>query len=456
MSVGTRIREVMKNPPLKFQIQGVRFIDYYGGRVLVGDDCGLGKTYQAIAWKAIHPEVKRVIVVCPATMKYAWENEFRDHAGIQTEVLDGSKAHKPCYEIVILNYDILSYWMEEIKKLKHQLLIVDECHYIKNQDAKRTKLCKELSKVPHMLALSGTPMTNRPVELFPVLQMLRPKEYRSFIRYAFDYCEPTTGYKGRGWDYTGAENLEELHDRLSTVMIRRMKEEVMKDLPSLRNTIIPVDINNRRTYEAAKKDFLGWLRKNFSQEKADKAANAEKLVRFGALQEIVAKGKLKYINKWIKDWLEQSNDKLVIFGIHRPIIRDIWENNPGAMVVDGNTPLKRRQDYIDKFQKDPSKRLLIGNMEALGVGPTLTASSTVLFVELGWNESAHKQCTDRVRRIGQKAKAINAYYIISRNTIEKKILGIINKKKDICDQVLDGKSSETDSMLFDLCEQEKI
>ena len=454
MSVESRIREVMKNPPLKFQIQGVRFMEEHDGRILLGDSMGLGKTYQSIAWIMLHPEASPVIIVCPSIMKYIWQEELLKHAGLESEVVQGRKPYHPQEDIVILNYEILSYWVGSILAGKPKLLIVDESHYIKNPKAQRTKACKKMAGTPHILALSGTPMINRPAELFPILQILRPSTFNSFWNYAFRYCDPKPGWRGRGWDFTGASNLEELHEKLSTVMIRRMKREVLKELPPKRKSVLPVDIDNRRDYEAASEDFIGWLHEKYSAEKAERAAGAIALVRLGTLKRLVTEGKMKSIHQWIKSFLEETNQKLVVYAIHRSIIQKLKEKYPDALIIDGSVGSKKRQQIVEQFQTDPNRRLIINNIKAGGIGITLTASSTVLFVEIGWTPSEHAQAEDRVLRIGQEAESVNIYYMIGKDTIEERILEIIEKKQNICDTVLDGKGITTKS-IFSLFRKRK-
>jgi SWI/SNF-related matrix-associated actin-dependent regulator 1 of chromatin subfamily A len=449
-SIGSRMRKALKTTPMRFQIQGVRFIEEYGGRVLLGHDMGLGKTMQAISWALLHPEIRPIIVVCPTSVKYVWQREFIKHAGMKSEVINGRKSYPLTEEIIILNYEILSHWIDPLKKMKPQLLIVDECHFIKSKGAQRTKACKKLSKTPYMLALSGTPMINRPVELFPVLQMLRPYEYKSFWKFTFRYCDPKPGFRGRGWDFKGASNMEELHDRLSIVMIRCMKSEVLKELPQKQRTIIPVEIDNRQEYKQAQDDFLSWLRKTKSTEKANQAMGALALVQLGALKRLAAKGKLKVINQWISDWFDATNQKLVVFAVHRAIIQSLKESNPRAVVIDGSTKPKQRQEIVDRFQSNPACNLLLGNIRAAGIGITLTAASTVLFAEIGWTPGEHDQAEDRVLRIGQEADSVNIYYIIGRNTIEEDIIDLIDKKRDICSRVLDGKEVDSESIMATL------
>jgi len=482
MSVGTRIKEALKTTLYKFQVQGVRFIEQCDGRMLLGDDMGIGKTIHTIARDDIHPDIRPMIVVCPASLKYNWQREFKIHANLDSQVLDGHKCFQLVFNadgekkvksftstekrlqfikkskgitvldkpknnpppftsnILILNYEILADWMPIFAKLKPKFFVMDECHYAKERSTIRTKQCKKLARrCAYVLALSGTPIINRPVEFFPILQMLRPIEFDSFWNYAFEYCNPKRGFRGRGWDYAGASNTKELHERVSKFMIRRLKTEVLTELPPKQRSVIPVQIDNRSEYDKATENFLDWLEKKEGERKADQASKAEALVKIGKLKQLAAKGKIKTIVQWIKDWLEETDQKLVVFGVHRSILQELKDKFPTAAVVDGSVSNRDRQSAVDRFQTDPKCRLFFGNLKAAGVGITLTEASTALFLELGWTPGEMEQAEDRIYRIGQLAASVNIIYFLGLNTIEERVWEMIEKKRDICSRILDGK-----------------
>jgi len=166
-------------------------------------------------------------------------------------------------------------------------------------------------------------------------------------------------------------------------------------------------------------------------------------VKIGALKRITAEGKLKTMRTWVEDWLEATEEKLVIFTVHRSVLTSMKEWFPESAVVDGSISGHRRQQEVDRFQTQPDCRVLLGQLRAAGIGLTLTASSTVLFLEIGWTPAEHDQAEDRVCRIGQTSSKINAYYAIATSTIEEKILNLLSEKRQTISRVLDGRASSS-------------
>jgi SWI/SNF-related matrix-associated actin-dependent regulator of chromatin subfamily A-like protein 1 len=515
-SLRTRICRRLKTTPYEYQFRGIRFAERHNGRVLNADEPGLGKTIQAIGWSVIHPEVKPIIIVCPASVKYQWQNEWRIHAGLKSHILDGtiineetardrlrktiksikskkrrkgpwvvrrailtakkrfrdtqSKQRQKELEIfsqriIILNYDILNGWLSTLLKLEgiqNGLLVIDESHYCKHRGSLRTKATRLLaSKVKHVIALSGTPIDGKPAEFFPVLQMLRPQEFPSFWKFGFLYCSPKRNRWSGGWDFTGSSNLEALHKRLKPIMIRREKRKVLKDLPPKTRTVLPVDIDNRPEYNEAEADFLEWLRKKKGTDAWDRATRAEAIVRLNGLKHLCAEGKINTAVQWIRDWLDGTSEKLLLFTIHKSIIKRLQKAFPEALTIDGSVSSKvirkvgkdgktietsKRQQIVDKFQTEPKYRILIAQLQAAGIGLNLTAASCVLFLELGWTANGHKQAEDRALRIGQKNK-VSVYYMVARRTIELKLLNIIHNKDTVDSAILDGKKKGTMQIL---------
>jgi len=224
-----------------FQYTGVRFAELANGRCLIGDDMGIGKTMQAIAYAALHEELWPVLVVCPANVKYNWVKELSIWMPKSTIcVVKTGKESIPTSDFVVINYDLVNKQKDALMALGSELIIFDESHYLKNRKAKRTQACTELAKgVESILCLSGTAITNRPIELFTTLEMVRPAEYEGqFWDYAHNYCGAV--HNGWGWDFTGASNTAELHAKLRDCMIRRLKKEVMAELPDKIRQFIPV------------------------------------------------------------------------------------------------------------------------------------------------------------------------------------------------------------------------
>ncbi len=427
---------------MKFQAQGIKFIEQAGGRVLLGDDMGLGKTLQVLAYLAMHTECRPAIIACPSSAKYEWEGQIKEHTrNLKCQVLTGQKPSKIFKDILIINYDIISYWEDVLLKIKPKALIMDECHYVKTQKIKRTKTCKKISRVCSVvIPMSGTPIVNRPSEFFPVLNMLFPVLFPSFWKYAFRYCDPKRGFQGRGWNFDGATKTEELHKRVAPFMIRRMKEEVLKELPLKRRIPIFVDLANKKEYIEARDDFLLWYKKEYGKERSKKAESALGFVRLGQLRQLAAGGKVKSAIKWIDDYLETTGKKLVVFSYHKKIHNHLIAEY-SKIAAQGGKAGKMRRTEVQRFQNDKKCRLFLGTIGADKEAITLTAASAVLFIEMGWTPGEHDQAEDRINRIGQTANSITAYYLLAKDSIDEYVWELIEKKRRIIAQILDGEEA---------------
>jgi len=434
----------MKTKLKSYQKEGVALIEHFAGRILLADEMQLGKTIQALKWIKNHPEKRPVIVICPSISKWVWEEQAITHTNLRSNVLEG--ATPPKFEksflpapILIINFEILEHWIPYLKKLKPQVIIIDECHYIKSRTALRTKAVIALSKkVRHVIAISGTPLVNRPIELYNILHLLWPDVFDSFFKYAFRYCQPVK--TPWGWQYKGAKNIKELHRRLKGLgMIRRLKKNVMKELPEKERLIIPLDIEKRNEYEEALHDFIAWLSKQGKIKKAERASRAEKLVQMSYLKRLSAESKMCNVFKWIDSFLKDNDEKLVLFAVHRKIINMLHDRYKNiSVVVDGSVKNRDRKKIEKYFKRNKKIRIFIGNIKAAGISISLSsAASSLAFVEINWTPGEHTQAEDRIHGIGQ-TKAVTIYYLIAKNTIEEKLCKLIQKKQQILSATLDG------------------
>lgn len=327
-------------------------------------------------------------------------------------------------------------------------VLVHNCHKWKNPKANRTKAIKKLSKkIPHIIALSGSPIENRPVEIYNVVNVLAPEIAGSYRGFTIRYCAGHQGYWG--WDASGSSNIPELHEKLTgTIMIRRKKEDVLKDLPEKIRSIVPMELKSRRNYDLAERDFIEFIKAEKGLMAAEKARRAEALARISALKQIAAQEKLEGAIDWIKDHLD-TNGKLVVFGVHKNIINQVMEalSDYRPVKVDGSTPNDIRQKNVDTFQNDDSCRVFIGNIQAAGVGLTLTAASSVCFLEFPWSPSEVLQAEDRAHRIGQN-QCVNIYFLIAQGTIDEMLINLIDQKMKIIDGIIDGAKHSPDSSIF--------
>jgi superfamily II DNA or RNA helicase len=449
------VQEVQEIPGLKtelfpFQKEGVQFIEARRGRALIADEMGLGKTIQALAWLQLHPEFRPAIVVAPASLKLNWAKEaLKWLTPCNVQVLSGTSPGTIYGDILIVNYDVVAAWLDVLQGLKPSVLIMDEIHYIKNTTAIRTKAVKALAKgIPHIIGLSGTPIVNRPVEAFNAIKIINPNAIGSFWQYTQRYCGAKRN--GFGWDFSGATNTEELHEKLTqTIMIRRKKSEVLAQLPEKVRTILPLELSNVQEYNKAEGDFIGWVTATKGEEAAKKTAGAEVLTQIEVLKQLAVKGKLNQAISWIQNFLEVDG-KLVVFAVHKFVIDALMEAFSGKVVkIDGSVSQQDRDAAVTEFQTNPAIRLFVGNIKAAGVGLTLTAASNVAIMELPWTPGELVQAEDRCHRIGQK-NAVIIHYLLAAGTIEERIARLIDGKRRILDMVLDGEQTEESSLLTEL------
>jgi len=441
-----------------FQYDGVMHIKKHDGKALVADEMGLGKTIQAIAYMKIR-KIYPAIIVCPASLKWMWEQKVFEMTGIRADVIEGQKVRTspaPHSKVIIINYDILGFWVQHIiRNIKPVLLILDENQYIKERTTQRYKNVKALSRhTPYILALSGTPLTNRPKELYATLNLIWPSKYRSYWAFAFRYCNPV---KKRGkWDFDGANNLGELHAKLKRHgMLRRLKKDHLKEVADPEVEMIPLDLSKAGAveYKAASRNFIRWL-KSTSPAKAAKAKKAEKLVQMAYLKRLAAEHKMAAVFEWVDNFFVNTDGKLVLMCTHRNILKMIVNRYKAQTVyIDGSVTGKKRQYAVDIFQRNKKIRLFVGNIRAAGEGITLTAASTLAFIELDWTPGKHSQAEARIHRIGQLNTA-KIYYLVAKGTIEEKLCKIIQEKQGIISQILDGSEKINNSKIFDLLEEE--
>lgn len=430
---------------MPFQRAGVEFVNEADGKALIADQMGLGKTIQALAYLQLHEDLRPAIIVAPASLKNNWKQEAE--RWLETDdtiyICSGRKPEETIEEvekhsIVIINYDILPSWVDALtKEMRPQIIIYDESHNLKNSASKRTHAAATLSsRIPQRLLLTGTPVLNRPNELWTQLNIIDPERYDNFFRFASTYCNAT--YNGYGWDFSGASNIEQLAEELRGIMIRRTKDQVLEELPEKTRSLVTIEISNRREYNRVESKFLDWLEEEKGKEAADRASKVEQITKIEYLKQVAAKGKIHESINWIKDFLH-SGEKLVVFATHKEVIDKLFKAfDRVAVKIDGSVPVDKRQDIVEQFQTDPKIRLFIGNIQAAGVGLTLTAASNVAFLELGWTPALHDQAEDRCHRIGQK-DAVNVYYLLAEETIDEKIAELLESKREVVDAVMSDK-----------------
>lgn len=414
---------------------------------LIADSMGLGKTIQAIGVINIDPSIKKVLIVCPATIKLNWRNELKKWL-VRPMSIGIVNGEMPNTDIVIINFDLLKKWYPLLVETNWDMVCTDECHKVKNPKAQRTQFLlgkwdKDPEKViqpitaKRRLFLTGTPIVNRPIELWPIIQAIDPKGMgRSYRGYTQRYCN--AHHNGYAWDVGGASNLGELQMKLRTsFMVRRLKQDVLKELPAKRRQIVVITpIGNAAKIVAAEKDAFAKL--NIPYEEAAEALTGRK-VSFEFISKVrhaTAVAKIPYVISFLEDAMEDNDNKIVLFLHHHDVTHAIAEAFPGSAIVTGETDVNKRQAEVDRFQNDPACRLFIGSIQAAGVGITLTAASHVVFCELDWVPGNVTQAEDRCHRIGQ-TDSVLVQHLVFDQSIDARMAEIIVQKQAMIDSALD-------------------
>lgn len=419
-------------------------------KALLALDMGLGKT--AISLACIGRQKGNAVVFCPAALKYNWAGEIEKFCpGIPYYICNGTRPVLPApaeRRIIICNYEIATYWSKMLADLRPSIIVCDESHYVKERDAKRTKAVLYVSRFcTRKLLLTGTPIENKPVELWSQLAILDPSMFPSWLLFAKRY---NGAYKDLwGWRMSSATHADELNRILTgKCMVRLRKEDVLKELPPLTRHVYLLDPDNQKEYAEAKANIALWVRQNCGSEEAMRARRAEAQVRFDKLKLLAAQGKMAQIINWVNS--NSPNFKIVLFCYHRSIFFELKSKIDNVISISQETPAKERQQAVDRFQNDSSIRVFLTSIRIGGTGLTLTAANTTVFAQLDWNASKHRQAEARVHRIGQEAGHIDAIYFIARNTVEERIMRLIDGKEDDASKVVDGREVNRADMLQNL------
>jgi SNF2 family DNA or RNA helicase len=325
-------------------------------------------------------------------------------------------------------------------------ILVSNCHYAKNKKAKRTQAFLKIAKrSKRILAISGTPITNRPAEFWNILHLVCPEIFSNWWEFVKKFCD--LKIKNGELIYKGCTNPKRLNSLLvNNCMIRRLKKEVLTDLPEKIKTIIPLELTNFEEYFLLEKDFVNWLSIENKKRKQRNLLPLSGINKIEKLKQLSAIGKMKAIIEWIENFLESDN-KLVIMVEHHFIIDRLYNHfKKAAVKFDGRDTINKRDEVVNVFQNDQNVKLFIGQIKAAGIGLTLTAASTMGIIQFCWTPGELDQITDRIHRIGQK-NACNIYYFVGVNTIDEFIINVLDVKKKNIDLVLNGEETNDNNLL---------
>lgn len=443
-----------------FQKIGVLFL-LLNRRVILGDEMGLGKTIQSISAITISNSFP-CLVISPSSLKLNWLSEVYSVTKDKTAlVVKNKKSFEKDSDFYITNYESLHNFIDIIKEKKFKSIILDESHYIKNQEAKRTiNINKIINNIDFRFALTGTCIINNPIDLISPLKLINQFDhFGNEDKFIEMYCNP----KKTKWglDKSGSSNLEILSKKLrETALIRRTKKEVLKELPDKVISVLPLELSNKKEYKLILKDF-------------SKLNKVEKIGKLEKLRQFVANDKLIFIENWIDNFLN-NGEKIVVFTHHISIQNKLIKKYPTAARIISTDSEDIREYNKNRFQNEEDCKIIICSLKTASLGYTLTAASNVLFVEFDWCSTTNKQAEDRCHRIGQK-DSVNAWYFIVENSIEEHIWNVsldkdllINSvyndenKKDFLEHYLDKdisieeKSLSVLNEVINLIEKEEI
>ena len=464
-----------KDELFEFQKEGVRKMLNMNSNILLADSMGLGKTPQGSMYLRYKENSLPAIIICPASLKLNWQKEIKHWAGLKSYVINGktpeylSEEFIKKYPVWIINYDILGSedknekleeqkrkeyckendlkyrkktlkvygWCDTIIEKNFKTIICDEAQALGESTTIRTRavsqICEGLPKSKKIM-ISGTPYETRTSQFYSLLHIIDPKEFNNEWKYKYRYCDPVKTFFG--WKFDGLSNAEELHNIISKFMIRRLKEDVLKDLPPKIRSIIPLQIteNERKIYIETDKELEDAI--------VNKETNV--LSKMAKLKQVAFQVKKNSAIQFIKDYIENMG-KLVVFIWHIESYNILMkEFEKIAVGINGGVSIQDRNKAVEEFQNNPKIKLFVGQIKSAGTGLTLTASSCTVFLEFGTTAPQHLQAEDRVHRIGQKADSVLAQYLILEDSIEQDCMNTLNKRAKHLEAVLDGKYDSQD------------
>jgi len=411
------IEETIRTSLFPFQRDGVQMALARNGRVILADDMGLGKSIQSLAIASYYRKEWPLLIISPASMVSSWHEQVRRWfppiLPDQISVLYDGKGQLNGI-VNIGSFDLLAKLGDMVKSKQYKVVIVDESHALRNPDSKRSKaLLPIIAKANRAILLSGTPALSRPIELFSQIKAVNPKLFPNYFEFGKRYCN---GHQTPfGWDMKGASNLNELQVILeSTIMIRRVKADVLTQLPPKIRQQVFLKINPKDL------KYFASLNDKGSMMKINDLSVMEGRRELIDLWRKTGEAKLSAMQEYISDILEAGH-KILVFAHHKNVMdafEDAFMKEKRKYIrIDGATTTSLRQDICNKFQNDPTVRVALLSITAANTGLTLTAATTVVFAELYWNPGQMVQAEDRAHRIGQ-CDSVNVHYLLAKGTTD--------------------------------------
>mmetsp|Transcript_76152 Transcript_76152/g.134442 ORF Transcript_76152/g.134442 Transcript_76152/m.134442 type:complete len:568 (-) Transcript_76152:100-1803(-) len=442
------------NAMLPYQREGVDFALRRGGRVLLGDEMGLGKTAQALVLASQYPQDWPLLVVCPSSLRGNWREEASrwiprqllpdPERDVQVVRAGADKLRKEA-RVIIVSYDLVKNPQFSVSPsgADYRIVICDEAHYLKTPSAQRTQAVRTIVQMARRCALlTGTPALAKAAELYSPLDCLLPGLLPSHKEFCQRYCNEKQVWQGRRhvsqWD--GSRLGDEMNALLSTVMIRRMKNEVLTQLPSKRRQRIVLE------KLSGDKDVLKDLNekmRNFKGREAEALSEASGGGGAPELFRLTGLAKKEAVADYV-EYLVLADCKFLLFAHHQDVLDHMQQKleklKTGFIRIDGKTPSQKREDLVNEFRSKPEKQVAILSITACGQGLNLQVCSTVVFAELHWTPGMLQQAEDRVHRMGQK-NCVNVHYLIAKDTLDDSLYSMLERKHQDVGQLLDGQRS---------------
>jgi SNF2 family DNA or RNA helicase len=449
-------KQLLKTELLPYQLDGVAFA-VGTGRAVLADDMGLGKTIQGIGVAELLAqvaEIRRVLIVCPTTLKSQWRNEIGRFSSRDCQLVIGAADERydqydvDCF-FTICNYEQVLRDIQPIERIAWDLIILDEGQRIKNWEAKTSRVVKGL-KSRFALVLSGTPLENRLDELYSVVQFIDDRRLEPAFR--FFHQHRTVDDRGK---VIGYRKLDQLRERLRPILLRRTREEVLRELPERTTEIVRIPpapqqrtLSNTHVQTAAQiaaKKFLtemDLLRIQKALLMARLAADSTFLVN---KRQPAYSTKLEYLDGFVEQLFVDAKRKAVLFSewtrmldLIEPMLK---KHQLEYVRLDGSVPQRKRQQLVSRFQRDMECRLFL-TTNAGSTGLNLQAANTVINVDLPWNPAVLEQRIARAHRMGQKSP-VDVYVLVTEETLEERILLTLSQKRDLALAALDPDSDVT-------------
>lgn len=462
--------------PRSYQMDYLHYAVNHGNHIN-GSGVGCGKTKMAIFYAEML-DLFPCMVVCPASVKSGWLREWKETNPNRRVSIISTSSPPEDFEadVIVINYDILGkrvtkengktsleIRLDGMKKKSFSLVIADEIHFLKNRKSIRSKSFKKLiHKVPSVIGLTGTLIMNRPAELLNILMLIeRIKEIAPDDQYHHYFFERYCNMKETnfGLDISGASNIKELNRLLKECCYFQVsKRDALKELPPISENVVECEITNKRAYKKAKGDLLQFIEDKFKdEEKVEKAARAEFLVKLSTLKQLSLEGKEKFIKKWVEEWMEANEEeKLLVFASQSTILTKIAGEFKEGLLITGGTTTKKRDEILQKFFLQKESRVLFANIGCLGTGVDglQKVCSNMAILELPPRPSDLVQVIGRLERSGQE-NPVTIQYLLSPETIDRDLWEMLKGKKDVTDMLNKGFQDDTSLMILQKYKNER-